>query len=450
VEALEAQLAASRAQLGACRAEAAACEQRVNDERERRPAAEAQLQQTLDAVCDEIDQERREEAARLRRERAEEAARLRAAAAESAAAAARIERELDLPAAGQGTEGIIAWEHITLGEQIGRGSFKVVHRGEMRGTPIAALLMPGGSGLQAEVALMARLGISPNIAACYGLAHEPGAAAGGLGRDCLVMELAPHGALVDCLEQLDEAALPLAALLSICTQVAHGMCAVSSSGIIHSDLAARNVLVSSVNPPHVKITDFGLSRHSAHGQSVPGTQSGVLSVRWAPPEAISGRRKWVLELSDVWSFGVLMWEVYTRGFVPYDMIQTDDGVAAHVCGGGRLEKPADCPDAVYQVMCACWTQRPQDRPCFTTLAAWLQGIARGEDARPALPPIEERALRECVICMSEPRVSVVHPCRHCCMCGACSLLVDKCPICRRRIESRVELAAPPDRTFVGD
>jgi len=391
----------------------------------------------------EIDQERREEEARLRRERAEEAARLRAAAA-------RIERELDLPAAGQGAESLIAWEHITLGEPIGRGSFKDVRRGKVNDTPIAALLVPGGSGLQAEVALMAKLGNSPNIAVCYGLAHEPAAAAGGLGRDCLVMELAPHGALVDCLERLDEAALPLAALLSICTQVAHGMCAVSWAGIIHRDLAARNVLVFSVNPFHVKITDFGLSRLSANGQSVLGTQAGVLPVRWAPPEAISGRRKWVLELSDVWSFGVLMWEVYTRGFVPYDMIQSDDGVAAHVCGGGRLEKPADCPDALYQVMCACWAQRPQDRPCFMTLAAWLQGIARGEDARPALPPIEERALRECVICMSEPRVSVVHPCRHCCMCGACSLLVDNCPICRQRIERRVELAAPPDRTFVGD
>lgn len=116
------------------------------------------------------------------------------------------------------------------------------------------------------------------------------------------------------------------------------------------------------------------------------------------------------------------------------------------CEMSRLTIACRCP----QVMCACWAQRPQDRPCFMTLAAWLQGIARGEDARPALPPIEERALRECVICMSEPRVSVVHPCRHCCMCGACSLLVDNCPICRQRIERRVELAAPPDRTFVGD
>ena len=154
------------------------------------------------------------------------------------------------------------------------------------------------------------------------------------------------------------------------------------------------------------------------------------------------------ELSDVWSFGVLLWEVYTRGFVPYDLLQSDEVVAAHVCGGGRLDQPAGCPDAVYGVMRACWAQRPQERPSFATLAAWLQGIARGEDARPALPPPEERAARECVICMSEPRVVVAHPCRHCTMCEQCSQLVRDCPICRQPIERAVVLAAPPDRTFV--
>jgi hypothetical protein len=183
---------------------------------------------------------------------------------------------------------------------------------------------------------------------------------------------------------------------------------------------------------------------------VLGTQAGVVAVRWAPPEAISGRRKWVLEQSDVWSFGVLVWEVYTRGFVPYDMIQTDSEVAAHVCGGGRLDKPAECPDALYQVMCACWAQRPQDRPSFRTLAAWLQGIARGQDARPQLPPLEESAVRECLICMSEPRVAVARPCRHCSMCQACSRLVAECPVCRQHIESLVVLGAAPDRTFVAD
>ena len=345
-------------------------------------------------------------------------------------------------------QALIPWEHLTLRRQIGRGSFKTVHAGDLRGTPVAALLVPGGPGLEAEVALMARLGNMLNVAVCYGLAREPPAASGAPGRDCLVMELAPHGALSDCLEHLDEAELPLAALLAIGVQVAQGMSAVAAAGIIHCDLAARNVLVFATRPPHVKVTDFGLSRLSAGVLSVPGTRAGVLAVRWAPPEAISGRRRWVPELSDVWSFGVLLWEVYTRGFVPYDLLQSDEVVAAHVCGGGRLDQPAGCPDAVYGVMRACWAQRPQERPSFATLAAWMQGIARGEDARPALPPPEERAARECVICMSEPRVVVAHPCRHCSMCEPCSQLVRDCPICRQPIERAVVLAAPPDRTFV--
>lgn len=235
---------------------------------------------------------------------------------------------------------------------------------------------------------------------------------------------------------------------AVATQVAQGMSAVAAAGIIHRDLAARNVLVFLTSPPHVKVADIGLGRLSANGQSVVGTHVGVVPVRWAPIEAISERRKWQLELSDVWSFGVLLWEIYTRGFVPYDMIQTDGEVAAHVCRGGRLEQPAECPDAVFQVMQACWAQRPQERPNFSTLTSWLQGIARGENARPQLPPPEERAVRECVICMSEPRVAVARPCRHCCMCQECSRLVRDCPICRQPIESTDVLADPPERTFV--
>jgi hypothetical protein len=150
----------------------------------------------------------------------------------------------------------------------------------------------------------------------------------------------------------------------------------------------------------------------------------------APPEAISGRRKWVLEQSDVWSFGVLVWEVYPRGFVPHgSMIQTDSEVAAHICGGGRLDKKAECPDALHQVMCAFWAQRPQDSPSFRTLAAWLQGIARGQDACTHLLPLKESAVRECLICMSEPRVAVARPCHHCSMCQAYSQRAE-CPALR--------------------
>ena len=112
----------------------------------------------------------------------------------------------------------------------------------------------------------------------------------------------------------------------------------------------------------------------------------------------------------------------------------------------RLTIACRCP----QVMCACWAQRPQDRPSFRILAAWLQGIARGQDARPQLPPLEESAVRECLICEPEPRVAVARPCRHCTMCQACSRLVAECPICRQHIESFVVLAAAPDRTFVAE
>ena len=93
----------------------------------------------------------------------------------------------------------------------------------------------------------------------------------------------------------------------------------------------------------------------------------------------------MIELSDAWWLGILLWEVFTRGFVPYDLLQSDEMVAAQVCGGGRLDQPAGCPNTVYGVMHACWAQGPQERPSFATLTAWLQGIARGEDLRPRAP-----------------------------------------------------------------
>ena len=310
----------------------------------------------------------------------------RAAGAAAGAGADAARRAAGAAEAG-GAPHRIPWGHLAVRQQIGRGSFKTVYVGELRGTRVALLMVPGGTGLEDEVMLMARLGNSPNIAVCYGLAQEPAAAARALGRDCLVMEYAPHGALIEQLEALDKATWPARSLLSIATQVAQGMASVAAAGIVHRDLAARNVLVFSVNPPHVKVTDFGLSRLSVDRQSVLGTHAGVLPVRWAPPEAISGRRRWVLELSDVWSLGVLLWELFTRGFVPYDMLQSDDAVAAHVCGGGRLEQPAECPDAVYEVMRACWEPRPQDRPPSRSSPRGFRGLpgARVRGPSPCCP-----------------------------------------------------------------
>jgi hypothetical protein len=121
-------------------------------------ALEGAVAAALDALALEYRAEREAEAARLR------------------AAALAIER--DLGRRGQAVpvgepQALIPWEHLTLGRQIGRGSFKTVHAGDLRGTPVAALLVPGGPGLEAEVALMARLGNMLNVAVCYGLAREP-------------------------------------------------------------------------------------------------------------------------------------------------------------------------------------------------------------------------------------------------------------------------------------
>ena len=125
-------------------------EQRNADIRDRRPPAEAEVQAAIARARQAIDDELR----------AAQQARLDALRADAVAVAAAVaEAERELGGAGPVPDSpSISWAHLTLGPQIGRGSFKTVHRGDMRGTPIAALLVPGGSGLAAEVALMARLG----------------------------------------------------------------------------------------------------------------------------------------------------------------------------------------------------------------------------------------------------------------------------------------------------
>uniref|UniRef100_A0A7S0RWF4 Protein kinase domain-containing protein n=1 Tax=Pyramimonas obovata TaxID=1411642 RepID=A0A7S0RWF4_9CHLO len=148
--------------------------------------------------------------------------------------------------------------------------------------------------------------------------------------------------------------------------------------VVHRDLAARNVLVfEDLNPAdpssvRVKVSDFGLSRPSCYYQrTATGAGGDALPVRYMPPEAIQ-RNKWS-EKSDVWAFGVLLWEVATLGMIPYDslgvFVSSDAELKAGVCGGKlRLPRPEGLPEVIWcRVMEPCWAQRAAQRPTFAAL-----------------------------------------------------------------------------------
>ncbi|XP_067653464.1 fibroblast growth factor receptor homolog 1-like [Haliotis asinina] len=157
-------------------------------------------------------------------------------------------------------------------------------------------------------------------------------------------------------------------LSSFALQIAKGMAHVANYNVIHRDLAARNVLLGLGNV--CKISDFGLSRDMEHSDEYEVSSRGPLPIRWMAPESLTDGL-YTLK-SDVWSYGILLWELVTLGASPY-CGQCARQVMASVKEGRRLEKPDCCSDHVYKLMTQCWRPHPGDRPTFSDLADTIEG-----------------------------------------------------------------------------
>ncbi|XP_076373129.1 tyrosine-protein kinase receptor torso-like [Tachypleus tridentatus] len=156
-------------------------------------------------------------------------------------------------------------------------------------------------------------------------------------------------------------------LLSYSRQIALGMEFLASHKIVHRDLAARNILMYDKN--RVKITDFGLSRDVYEVGMYEKSRRSKLPVKWMAIEAISHQT--YTTKSDMWSFGVLLWEICSLGATPYP------GVANHELltfleTGHRLEKPKNCSEDLYQLMISCWSTSPVHRPTFLQMKLKLE------------------------------------------------------------------------------
>ncbi|XP_026000248.1 receptor tyrosine-protein kinase erbB-4 isoform X3 [Maylandia zebra] len=255
---------------------------------------------------------------------------------------------------------------------LGSGAFGTVYKGiwvpegETVKIPVAIKILNEATGPKANVEFMDALIMAsmehPHLVRLLGVCLSPTIQ--------LVTQLMPHGCLLDYVhEHKDNIGSQL--LLNWCVQIAKGMMYLEERRLVHRDLAARNVLVKS--PNHIKITDFGLARLLDVNEKEYNADGGKMPIKWMALECIHYRK--FTHQSDVWSYGVTIWELMTFGGKPYDGISTRD-IPDLLEKGERLPQPPICTIDVYMVMVKCWMIDADSRPKFKELAAEFTRMAR--------------------------------------------------------------------------
>ncbi|XP_051498561.1 muscle, skeletal receptor tyrosine-protein kinase isoform X3 [Apus apus] len=167
--------------------------------------------------------------------------------------------------------------------------------------------------------------------------------------------------------------------LCIAKQVAAGMAYLSERKFVHRDLATRNCLVG--ENMVVKIADFGLSRNMYSADYYKANENDAIPIRWMPPESIFYNR-YTTE-SDVWAYGVVLWEIFSYGMQPYYGMAHEE-VIYYVRDGNVLSCPDDCPLELYNLMRLCWSKLPADRPSFASIHCILERMYERAVATPSV------------------------------------------------------------------
>ncbi|KAM6915995.1 fibroblast growth factor receptor 2 isoform 1-T1 [Xenentodon cancila] len=296
--------------------------------------------------------------------------------------------EFDLP---EDPRWEFARDRLTLGKPLGEGCFGQVVMAEALGidkdkpkeaVTVAVKMLKDDatekdlSDLVSEMEMMKMIGKHKNIINLLGACTQDGplyviveyASKGNL-REYLRARRPPGMEYSYDIARVSDEQLTFKDLVSCTYQVARGMEYLASQKCIHRDLAARNVLVTESNV--MKIADFGLARDVHNIDYYKKTTNGRLPVKWMAPEALFDRV--YTHQSDVWSFGVLMWEIFTLGGSPYPGIPVEE-LFKLLKEGHRMDKPGNCTNELYMMMKDCWHAISSHRPTFKQLVEDLDRI----------------------------------------------------------------------------
>ncbi|XP_030304817.1 insulin receptor-related protein [Calypte anna] len=269
----------------------------------------------------------------------------------------------------------VSREKITVIRELGQGSFGMVYEGlalglvaEGQETRVALKTVNELATVRERIEFLNEASVMKAFK-CHHVVRLLGVVSQGQPA-LVIMELMTRGDLKSYLRSLrpdaeNNPGLPppsLGAMIQMAGEIADGMAYLNANKFVHRDLAARNCMVS--EDFTVKIGDFGMTRDIYETDYYRKGGKGLLPVRWMSPEAL---KDGIFNTqSDVWSFGVVLWEIATLAEQPYQGMSNEQ-VLRFVMDNGVLERPENCPDKLHELMCWCWQQNPRQRPSFIQL-----------------------------------------------------------------------------------
>ncbi|XP_043946685.1 insulin receptor [Protopterus annectens] len=274
----------------------------------------------------------------------------------------------------------VSREKISLLRELGQGSFGMVYEGIakdiVKGEPdtrVAVKTVNESASLRERIEFLNEASVMKAFS-CHHVVRLLGVVSKGQ-PTLVVMELMTHGDLKSYLRSLrpDAENNPgrpppsLQEMIQMASEIADGMAYLNAKKFVHRDLAARNCMVA--EDLTVKIGDFGMTRDIYETDYYRKGGKGLLPVRWMAPESLKDGV--FTTFSDVWSFGVVLWEISTLAEQPYQG-QSNEQVLKFVVDGGCLEQPETCPEKLHNLMQMCWQYNPKMRPSFIEIIEMLK------------------------------------------------------------------------------